>query len=147
MRENESLSEYAAGEIRAEIARSRTSGREVAAKLGVSRSWLSYRLTGTTEITLNDLARIADALDVPISALLPTADTRESRGFRSTSILPAGYPTTPRPSTAPGMGRGTPKLKHPPVSTRLPDRETNVGTPSTVRRPVRLSTPTQDGQA
>lgn len=69
-----------AEEIRAMLGRRRMSGRELARKLDVSPSWVSYRLTGTQEIGLNDLARIADALGVGIVDLLP----REQRGGRPT---------------------------------------------------------------
>lgn len=80
---NETLSDYVAGEIRASLARQRTSGRELAEKLGVSRSWVSYRLTGTTEITVNDLQRIAAALGVEVAALLPAPARRENIGGSS----------------------------------------------------------------
>lgn len=80
MDERQTLSDYAAGEVRAVLARRRITGRDLAAKLHVSRSWVSYRLTGTTEIGLNDLERIARALDVEVAALLPTPALRDERG-------------------------------------------------------------------
>jgi transcriptional regulator with XRE-family HTH domain len=98
-----SLSDYVAGEIRAMIGRKRTSGRELAGRLGVSRSWVSYRLTGNTEITLNDLERIADALDVEITALLPV------RSHNKTSSPPpvrASGPRSQRALLAPGHATG-----------------------------------------
>ncbi|HEY0697216.1 MAG TPA: helix-turn-helix transcriptional regulator [Micromonospora sp.] len=65
------LSDLVAEEIRAMMARKRISGRQLAQKLGVSPSWVSYRLTGVQPIDLNDLQRIAHALDVIVLNLLP----------------------------------------------------------------------------
>ena len=45
---------------------------ELAELLGVSRSWVSYRLRVEQTIDLDDLERIAAALDVPVSRLLPS---------------------------------------------------------------------------
>lgn len=59
------------------LARRRMSGRELARKLHVSPSWISYRLTGTQPIDLNDLAKIADALEVEPADLLPRPVTRQ----------------------------------------------------------------------
>jgi transcriptional regulator with XRE-family HTH domain len=65
------LSDLVAEEIRALLARRRMSGRQLAAQLGVSPSWVSYRLTGTQEIGVNDMQQIADALDVSVLQLIP----------------------------------------------------------------------------
>ena len=75
------------------LARRRISGRQLAEKMGVSRSWISYRLTGSQEIGLNDLERIADALGVDVYDLLP------ARGGRSVNY--ASSPATPRTIPAP----------------------------------------------
>ena len=53
------------------MARRRMSGRQLATELAVSPSWVNYRLTGKQPIDLNDLARIAKALEVTVSNLLP----------------------------------------------------------------------------
>ena len=106
MNETQTLSDYAAGEIRAILARRRSTGKELAETLGVSRSWISYRLTGTTEITLNDLERIARALDVDIADLLPRpAGRRTGEGgiMSPSSHAPldpttASHPVDPRPA-------------------------------------------------
>lgn len=79
MDDSQTLSDYAAGEIRATLARRQLTGKELASKLGVSRSWISYRLTGTTEIGLNDLQRIALALDIEVTDLLPTPADRDDQ--------------------------------------------------------------------
>lgn len=91
MSEDQTLSDYAAGEIRATLARRQMQGKELAAKLGVSRSWVSYRLTGTTEIGLNDLARIAAALEVSVTDLLPVIHSPSGLSVAH-SQEPAGQP-------------------------------------------------------
>lgn len=58
------------------MARRRISGRQLAQQLGVSPAWVSYRLSGSQEIGLNDLQRIATALSVQVGDLLP-ASARE----------------------------------------------------------------------
>ena len=65
------LSELVGTEIKVMLLRRNMSGRRLAAKLGVSQTWLSSRLAGTTPIDLNDLDRIATAIGVPVQALLP----------------------------------------------------------------------------
>lgn len=65
------LSAQVAEEIRALLARQRRSGRWLASTLGVSQTWMSSRLTGGTPIDLNDLQRIAAALEVHWTELLP----------------------------------------------------------------------------
>ena len=68
------LSEMVAEEVRAVMARRRMSGRELANQLGVSPSWISYRLSGKQPIDINDLAAIAAALSVGVHELLPPPD-------------------------------------------------------------------------
>lgn len=67
------LSEEVAEEIRVIMLRRRTTGARLAKELGVSAAWISYRLTGTQPIDLNDLERIASALGVTVVDLLPRA--------------------------------------------------------------------------
>lgn len=74
-RSDASLAERAIEEIRVAMTRRRVSGRELARRLGVSQPWVSYRLTGETPITLADVEKIAAALDVPVSVLLPLDTT------------------------------------------------------------------------
>jgi transcriptional regulator with XRE-family HTH domain len=68
------LSELVADEVRVAMTRRRMSGRELATKLNVSPSWVSYRLSGKQPIDLNDLLRIANALGVGVHELLPPPD-------------------------------------------------------------------------
>jgi transcriptional regulator with XRE-family HTH domain len=132
---DESLSERVADEIRAMLGRKRTSGRELARKLGVSQAWVSYRLTGHQEIGLNDLERIAAALDVEVADLLPATQPATRRTRLTGSYPIAAHQATPdhptghlvRPSTRP-----THSARHP---TRTP--EGTAGNP----RPARLSHP------
>jgi len=70
------LSDRVAEEVRVALVRRRMSGRELARKLDVSPSWVSYRLTGSQPIDLNDLQRIAEALGLQPVDLLPAGDTR-----------------------------------------------------------------------
>ena len=65
------LSELVADEIRVAMTRQRVSGRDLAKRLDVSPSWISYRLSGKQPIDLNDLLRIANALGVGVHQLLP----------------------------------------------------------------------------
>lgn len=65
-----------AGEIRAELARQRRSQAELATQLGVSRPWLSRRLSGETPLSVGDIANIADALGVALSDLMAPVDQR-----------------------------------------------------------------------
>lgn len=68
------LSEMVAEEIRALMARRKVSGRELSTKLGVSPSWISYRLSGKQPIDVNDLLRIANALGAGVHELLPSPE-------------------------------------------------------------------------
>lgn len=93
------LSDQVSEEIRAMMARRRMSGRELARKLGVSPAWVSYRLTNTQPIDLNDLQRIADVLDVGVLDLLPK---RATAGYSQPRVVatigtPVRTPTWPSP--------------------------------------------------
>jgi transcriptional regulator with XRE-family HTH domain len=80
-REPQTLTMQVAEEIRVAMLRRRITGAKLAHDLGVSAAWVSYRLTGTQPIDLNDLQRIADVLGVGVIDLLPAAgDTRRYAG-------------------------------------------------------------------
>jgi transcriptional regulator with XRE-family HTH domain len=127
------LSALVAEEIRALMARRRISGRQLATQLEVSPSWVSYRLTGTQPIDVNDLALIADALGVGVHDLLPppeVAATALKKNLappqvqprkhvaRSSGGRPTGHPRTDsvRPTSAVPLNRRRP------VSTRPANR-------------------------
>lgn len=76
MSENVTLSERVAEVIRAMLWQRRMSGRQLAAELKVSQSWMSTRLAGTTPIDLNDLERIAGILDIEVWDLIPQREGR-----------------------------------------------------------------------
>ncbi len=59
-----------AANIRAEIARQRLSQSTVAGAVAMSPAALSQRLTGKTPIDVNELERLAVALNVPAESLL-----------------------------------------------------------------------------
>lgn len=66
----------AAGALRAEMARQRKTGLDLARLLNCSQSSASRRMTGETVLDLDELGRIAEWLDVPLVTLLPAADNR-----------------------------------------------------------------------
>lgn len=110
------LSEQVAEEIRVVMTRRRISGRHLASALGVSQTWVSSRLAGGTPIDLNDLQRIAGALNTPVAALLPPSINDgllrpAKRGMRSK------LHARPRPGMTRISASGT-------------------GVPATIRRPV-----------
>lgn len=115
------LSEMVAEEIRALMARRKVSGRELAGQLGVSPSWISYRLSGKQPIDVNDLLRIANALGAGVHELLPSPEDA-ARAVEPSTIqryLPQdvrpGEPTTPRRDNRPP---GHPGAKHELAATR-----------------------------
>lgn len=87
------LTEQVAEEIRVLLTRRRMSGRQLAARLGVSQTWLSSRLVGSTPIDLNDLQRIAEVLQVTPADLLPST-TQAGHGRVTGNYRPAA-PRTP----------------------------------------------------
>lgn len=121
------LSQAVAEEIRVVLTRRRMSGRQLAAMLDVSQTWLSTRLNGTTPIDLNDLQRIAYVLDVdviellppsravPVGRVLPTGTHHADDKGRGITIRKFGLTKRPRPN-------GHPKRTQPDPSTRRPAR-------------------------
>lgn len=63
-----------AGQVRAEMARARISGVQLAEKIGRSHPYMSRRLTGTVAFDTDDLAAIGAALGIAIHELMPTAE-------------------------------------------------------------------------
>lgn len=62
--------EQTGANVRAEAARRGMTQMELAQQLGMSQSMLSYRLAGKTVFNIDELTRVAAALQVPITALL-----------------------------------------------------------------------------
>ena len=129
-----SLSELVAEEIRSWMGRRRMTGARLARELGVSPAWVSYRLTGVQPIDLNDLAKIAQVLSVPVVALLPASAREEgsvtlrySRGVNRTRAN--GGKRHPAPRTG-QRGKPIVDLTHP------AGRAEPVATAPKIRRPV-----------
>jgi transcriptional regulator with XRE-family HTH domain len=59
--------------VRAELARRRISGREIAGVLNWSERTARRRLGGSTPFTAEELASVARHLNMPIADLLPPA--------------------------------------------------------------------------
>lgn len=113
------LSAQVAEEIRALLARKRRSGRWLAAALGASQTWMSSRLTGATPIDLNDLQRIAEALEVDVVELIARAR------IQSVVNSPVGNGKTTVPNVDQAVRpplSGMPKRATPPASSRRPAR-------------------------
>jgi hypothetical protein len=66
-RVNTSTQHEVAAEVRAQIARKRRSGRSVALQLGWTQAYMGRRLVGEVPFNVNDLAAIADVLEVPVT--------------------------------------------------------------------------------
>src|SRR5690554_4433352 len=124
-----SLSERVAEEIRAMLARRRVSGRELARRLGVSSPWVSNRLTGHLEIGLDELQRIADALEVEVADLLPRPVYRDGRRTGEGGIM---WPSSHAPATP--ATASYPAHTVPPVRPRTPTQ------PATGHDPAPAST-------
>ena len=64
---NDVSRETVAAEVRAQIARQRRSGRNVALELGWTQNYMWKRLAGVKAFDVEDLAAIAKVLDVPVT--------------------------------------------------------------------------------
>lgn len=67
--------ERVAGEVRAEMARRRISGRRVARELGWTVNYAHRRFSGETPLDVNDLAALAALLNVPIGTFIAPLDS------------------------------------------------------------------------
>ena len=70
---NQTAGERTAAAVRAELARRRISGRELARRLGWSAPTMWRRLRGDVPLTIDELEAIAEFLEVPVSVLRPDA--------------------------------------------------------------------------
>lgn len=78
----QSLDERIAFAIQVEMLRQKTTTSQVAAVIGEQYLWLHRRLKGNTPFQLEDVERIAVALEVPVTQLVEDA----VRGDRPTSV-------------------------------------------------------------
>lgn len=127
MRKDESLSVYVAEEIRAKLARQRVSASQVARQLGVSHTWMTNRLAGHQDISVNDLQRIADALGCAVADLLPSA----IRAGKTTERYPSAPERAPLP-TKPATRVLSPRR---PPNGRPERGSRDPGRPALLRRP------------
>jgi transcriptional regulator with XRE-family HTH domain len=67
----DNIRSHVASSLRAEMARQSIDQRTLAARIGVSQTWVQYRTSGRVVCDVEDLARLAEALDVPVSTFLP----------------------------------------------------------------------------
>lgn len=70
----QSLGEHVAAQLRAEMARRRMSKAQLARMLDVDETWVGRRMLEKAAITMDDLQRIATALEVPLSYFLPESE-------------------------------------------------------------------------
>lgn len=113
-----SLSERVAEEIRVILARRQIRQSQLARIIGVNEQWLSVRLRGVQPIDLNDLDRIARALQLSVADLLP-----EERDVQNTDPFP-------------GMSESTRPVRVRPRDNRPPGRPPAEMIPPAVRRPA-----------
>jgi transcriptional regulator with XRE-family HTH domain len=73
----EDFTAQVAAEIRAEMGRQRMSQEALAARIGISQQSLSRRLLGTYPFNTIELAKAAEALNVPVGRLLSRAVSAE----------------------------------------------------------------------
>lgn len=106
--EMKTLADRIAGEIRAELGRRGSNQAALARALGVAPMWVSDRFTGKTELTVNDLDRIAAVLSVGIVDLIPR-DRRETTSpylpqpiSRPPNVPNQRRPVSRRPPAGPG---------------------------------------------
>lgn len=65
-----------AEELRAQMARKRVSGRELARRVHVSAQWMSQRTRGVVPMDTNDMEMLAAALGITLTELLADAAQR-----------------------------------------------------------------------
>lgn len=73
-RMEQTTTERTAAVVRAEVARRKVRTQDLADILGVSRTTMWRRLNGEYPFNVDELARIAGHLGVPVSTLMPERD-------------------------------------------------------------------------
>lgn len=69
----ETFSEQVAANIRAELARQRKTQAQLADVWGLTQASVSKRMSGTVPVDINEVAKAADWLGVPVSRLIEDA--------------------------------------------------------------------------
>jgi len=108
------LNEAVLEEIRALLARRRMTARQLAGALGEHEVWLSRRMTGRQLLDLNELQRIAAALEVDLAALLPPVGEVTRREVAAGLASGTVRPPDRRPSSYPATHSGYPGTHLPP---------------------------------
>jgi transcriptional regulator with XRE-family HTH domain len=118
------LTSLVAAEIRATMGRLDVRQSELARRMGETDQWMSMRLKGRTPIDINELSRIAKALEVGVHDLLPppdaaarAADPKAMARYIPLPVwttdrgrAPNNRPSGPSGSTRPGLGRRTARV-------------------------------------
>lgn len=113
-----------ARQVRIRLAATGRSQAGLARDMQVAPMWLSDRLTGRVQMSINDLARIADSLDVKMVDLIPGGQAYVSVGYDPSgevdlisriqrqvghrSPLATTYPSGGRPPLTHPSGHGPP---------------------------------------
>jgi transcriptional regulator with XRE-family HTH domain len=79
-----------AAEVRANLARQRISGRQAALRLGWTPPYLSRRLIGEIPFDVADLQKMADLLDLPVTAFFDAPQHQTSAHAESGNLT---FPT------------------------------------------------------
>ena len=86
------LTPYVASELRAHLGRYSVSRSELARRLDVDNTWVGKRLSCQTAITLEDLDRMAAALQVPVETFLPPSKPASSTSRRASNLTDPAQP-------------------------------------------------------
>jgi transcriptional regulator with XRE-family HTH domain len=78
-------------EIKVWMARRDVTQVELAKRLGVAQSWVSKRLNGVVALTVEDMARIAVALNVPPWEFMRPAPQVSSNSSSATELMQYRY--------------------------------------------------------
>jgi len=84
-----SATEDVAAQVRAELARRRMSGRELARRTPKDAQYWWRRLAGEVPLNVEDLVLIADVLEVPVSVLVAPLDAAVRGGDANDRYGPA----------------------------------------------------------
>lgn len=120
----DTLADRTATEILKALAARRQSQAALARAMEVPAMWVSDRLSGKTQITVNDLERIASTLGVKAASLLPEGDTETfpahaiGRAVRATKTQPTRGHRRPGDRRPPGR----PVASSRPDGSRRPSR-------------------------
>lgn len=136
------LSARVAAEIRAEMARQRMSGRQLAQKVGRSPNWVSLKLGGTARLDFEDAEVFASTLGVSVMELLRRAQEGPSTSTYAYDEAVSALLTEPElvgvaASTETTRRVGSPLSRTYPAGRRPPGRPSGLTRPSSPRHAAR----------